>query len=368
MSGLYSLARPLLFAMDAEQAHGVTIKLLKAASAMPFSAGSARPGLAVRAFGLEFPNPLGMAAGFDKHGEVPDALLKLGFGFTEIGTVTPLPQEGNARPRLFRLPEDEGVINRFGFNSEGHRAVYNRLAARKGRGGIVGVNVGANKDSADRVYDYVAGVEAFAGIASYFTINISSPNTPGLRDLQQAAVLDDLLARVVAARDRAIAQHGRKPVLLKIAPDLTEGDLDDIVRVCRARGVDGMIVGNTTITRAESLRSANAKEAGGLSGKPLFDLSTRVLAQVWLRVERQFPIIGAGGIHDAASAIAKIEAGATLLQLYSAMIYAGPGLIGTVLDGLSAHLARKAAGSSAELAGCGAADWASGKLRLRDLL
>ena len=327
MSGLFALARPLLFAIDAEQAHGATIKMLKVANRLPFTLGGGDARLRVKAFGLDFPNPLGMAAGFDKHAEVPDALLRLGFGFTEIGTVTPLPQEGNPRPRLFRLIEDEGVINRFGFNSEGHRNVYNRLAARPRKHGIAGVNVGANKDAADRVEDYVAGIENFADVADYFTVNISSPNTPGLRDLQQAAVLDDLLARVLDARDRKAGLQGRKPVLLKIAPDLTESDLDDIVRICRARGIDGMIIGNTTITRPAWLRSANAKETGGLSGKPLFELSTKMLAMTYQRVEGKFPIIGAGGIHDAASAIAKLEAGASLLQLYSALVYGGPLLV-----------------------------------------
>ncbi len=360
MSGLYGIARPLFFAMDAEQAHGLTIRMLKAGNLLPFSLGRSDPRLRVRAFGLDFANPLGMAAGFDKHAEVPDALLRLGFGFTEIGTVTPLPQAGNPQPRLFRLVEDEGVINRFGFNSEGHRAVYNRLAARAGKSGIVGVNVGANKDAADRVDDYVAGIEAFADIATYFTVNISSPNTPGLRDLQQASVLDDLLARVLDARDRASLKTGRKPVLLKIAPDLTPGDLDDIVRVCRARRIDGMIVGNTTITRPASLRSANAKETGGLSGKPLFDLSTKMLAMTWQRVEGQFPVVGAGGIHDATSAIAKLEAGATLLQFYSAMVYRGPGMIREILNGLRDYLDRHRIAALTDLTGRTALDWASG--------
>jgi dihydroorotate dehydrogenase len=359
VSGLYGLARPLFFAMDAEQAHGMTIKMLKAAAFLPFSLGASDARLRVKAFGLDFPNPVGMAAGFDKHAEVPDALLRLGFGFTEIGTVTPLPQPGNPLPRLFRLTEDEGVINRFGFNSEGHRAAYNRLAARAGKRGIVGVNVGANKDAADRVDDYVAGIEAFADVATYFTVNISSPNTPGLRDLQQASVLDDLLARVLDARDRAAARAGRKPILLKIAPDLTSADLDDIVRVCRARKIDGMIVGNTTITRPASLRSPHAKEGGGLSGKPLFELSTHMLAQTFQRVEGQFPIIGAGGIHDAASAIAKIEAGASLLQFYSAMVYRGPGLVAEVLKGLRAHMDSAKISQISALTGRNASEWAN---------
>lgn len=354
---LFDLARPLLFALDAEAAHGLTLKALQARSLLPGGRINRDPRLQTQAFGLTFPNPLGMAAGFDKHGEAPDALLKAGFGFTETGTVTPLPQPGNPRPRLFRLVEDEGVINRFGFNSEGHRAVHARLAARAHRGGIIGINVGANKDAADRTADYAAGIEAFADIASYFTINISSPNTPGLRDLQQAAVLDDLLARVIEARERCAQQHGRKPLLLKIAPDLADGDLDDIVRVCRARGIDGMIVGNTTIGRAPELKSAHAKETGGLSGLPLFALSTRVLARVFLRAENQFPVIGAGGIHDARSAISKIEAGATLLQIYSMLVFRGPVLIGEVLDGLSDWMTRENVSSLAPLVGRRAREW-----------
>ncbi len=359
MSGLFSIARPLIFAVDPEDAHGHTIRLLKAANHLPFTLSRADARLHVKAFGLDFPNPLGMAAGFDKHAEVPDALLRLGFGFTEIGTVTPLPQDGNPRPRLFRLVEDEGVVNRFGFNSQGHREVYNRLAARPRKQGIVGVNVGANKDAADRVEDYVAGIENFCDVASYFTVNISSPNTPGLRDLQQASVLDELLARVLDARDRASHKYGLKPVLLKIAPDLTEGDLDDIVRVCRARNIDGMIVGNTTITRPATLKSTNAKETGGLSGKPLFDLSTKMLALTYQRVEGKFPIVGAGGIHDAASAIAKLEAGASLLQVYSALIYGGPWLVRDIINGLRMRLDTLRLAQISALTGRNASEWAS---------
>jgi len=356
MRFLGALSRPILFAMDPEEAHAATIKALRL-TPLP-SAAPADPRLASTAFGLAFPNPVGMAAGFDKGGEVPGALLRIGFGFVEIGTVTPAPQPGNPRPRLFRLVEDEAVVNRFGFNSEGHETVHERLVRRAGPKGVIGVNVGANKDAADRVDDYVAGIETFADVATYFTVNISSPNTPGLRDLQQASVLDDLLARVLDARDSVGARAGRKAILLKIAPDLTPGDLDDIVRVCRARKIDGMIVGNTTITRPASLRSPHAKEGGGLSGKPLFELSTHMLAQTFQRVEGQFPIIGAGGIHDAASAIAKIEAGASLLQFYSAMVYRGPGLVREVLNGLRAHMDRAQVNQISALTGRHASEWA----------
>src|SRR5882757_4048631 len=268
MGLLDALARPLMGLMEAEKAHRFAVNALKWAP-LP------RPGdddalLAIRAFGLNFSNPVGMAAGFDKHGEVPDALLRLGFGFVEVGTVTPRPQPGNPRPRLFRLPADQGVINRLGFNSEGGQAVLARLAARAGAGGLVGVNAGANRDSPDRIADYVSLIETFAPVASYFAVNISSPNTPGLRDLQQGQVVD--------ARARVSRQAGLTPLLIKIAPDLTLSELDDIVGAARRRRVDGMIVGNTTIARPAWLHDrATANEAGGLSGRPLFALATRML-------------------------------------------------------------------------------------------
>jgi dihydroorotate dehydrogenase len=357
MGLLWQLGRPVLFRLDPEFAHGLTIKALRYLPLPAAAADDAR--LRVHAFGLDFPNPIGMAAGFDKGGDVADAVLRVaGCGFTEAGTVTPKPQPGNPQPRLFRLTEDEGVINRFGFNSEGHAAMHSRLAARSGRKGIVGVNIGANKEATDRAQDYVAGIEAFADVASYFTVNVSSPNTPGLRDLQQASVLDELLARVLEGRDRMIAKHGRKPILLKIAPDLTEGDLDDIVRVARARAIDGMIVGNTTITRPASLKSAQASELGGLSGRPLFELSTRVLAQVFLRAENAFPIIGSGGISSVATAFAKIEAGATLLQLYSLLVYAGLPLIDDIKKGLVDRLVAERLDTLTPIIGRKAQDWA----------
>jgi dihydroorotate dehydrogenase len=353
MIGLFdSLARPLLLSLDAEAAHRATILGLKHAP-LP-SCGVDDKGLAVAAFGLNFPNPLGMAAGFDKGGEVPDALLALAFGFTEVGTITPLPQPGNPKPRLFRLPADRGVVNRFGFNSEGHAPVLRRLTARRARKGIVGVNVGANKEAVDRIADYAAGVTAFADVASYFTINISSPNTPGLRDLQQASQLDDLLARVIDARDKAPV---RKPLLLKIAPDLALENLDDIVRVARARKIDGMIVSNTTISRPATLADAKKVEAGGLSGRPLFDLSTRMLAETFARVEGQFPLVGAGGIDSAETAFAKIEAGATLLQLYSALVFEGIGLVGRIKRGLVERMTQEGLASLVPVVGRKAGAW-----------
>ena len=327
----------MLRRLDPEKAHALAIKAL-ARTPLPRSAPD-DPRLAVEAFGLRFSNPLGNAAGLDKNAEVPDALLRLGFGFAEIGTVTPRPQPGNPRPRMFRLDTDEGVINRLGFNNDGLEAVRHRLAARGGRGGIIGVNVGANKDAADRRADYAAGVVALAAFASYFVINVSSPNTPGLRDLQARATLDDLLEAVLEARERLAGEAGRKPILLKIAPDLSLPELDDVVAVARERRIDGMIVGNTTLARPASLRERHAAaEAGGLSGRPLFALATRMLAETYVRAEGAFPLIGVGGIDSGAAAYAKIKAGATLLQLYTGLVFRGVGLIAAIKDDLTALL------------------------------
>jgi dihydroorotate dehydrogenase len=336
---LQRLMLPLLSALEPEDAHALTLKMLKLAPPAPTPPDNKR--LAVRAFGLNFPNPIGMAAGFDKNAEVPDALRRLGFGFVEVGTITPLAQRGNPRPRLFRLDRDQGVINRLGFNSQGADAVLKRLAARANAGGIVGINIGANKDARDRVGDYVTLIERFAPVASYVTINISSPNTPGLRDLQQASTLDALLARVTDARER-VAQHaGPTPVLLKIAPDLSLADLDDIVGIARARRVDGMIVGNTTIARPPGLRDVEkVKEPGGLSGRPLFPLATRMLAETYVRAEGVFPLIGVGGIDSGAAAVAKVRAGATLLQLYSALVFRGIDLVAEIKRALVAAVER----------------------------
>jgi dihydroorotate dehydrogenase len=348
------LARPLLRAFQPEDAHSLVIKALKFAPLR--QAAPDDPRLAVRAFGLNFPNPVGLAPGFDKHADAPDALLRLGFGSVEIGTVTPLPQPGNPRPRLFRLEPDQAVINRFGFNSAGADVVLPRLAARAKQGGIVGVNVGANKDSADRATDYVRLIEQVAPIASYVTVNISSPNTPGLRELQRASALDSLLARIVDTRDRVARNAGPTPVLLKIAPDLTLSDLDDVVGVARARRMDGMIVGNTTISRPPGLRDREtAKEAGGLSGKPLYPLATRMLAETYVRVEGAFPLIGAGGIDSGETALGKIRAGADLLQLYSALVFRGIDLVKDIKASLSATLDRNTGMKLADLVGVDAA-------------
>jgi dihydroorotate dehydrogenase len=340
----------------------MTIRALAVSPPLPVVADD--PRLAVQAFGLKFPNPIGLAAGFDKNGEVVDAMLRLGFGFVEAGTVTPLPQIGNPRPRLFRLPHDAGVINRLGFNSHGHSFVYRRLLARNRKPGIVAVNLGANKDSEDRVADYVAGVRTFADVARFFVINISSPNTPGLRDLQRQQALSDLLPNVLAARDAA---PRRVPVVVKIAPDLTLDELDGIVRVCKTYKIDGLAISNTTLARPETLVDREiAKQHGGLSGRPLFHLSTWLLAEAFLRIEGAFPLIGIGGVEDAATALAKIEAGAHLVELYSALAYRGATLVQDVKDGILAQLAKSGATLDA-LRGTRAQDWAANKISAADI-
>lgn len=338
IGGLFNLARPLIHRMDAETAHRLTVAALATAPAL--KPGADDPVLATEAFGLSFSNPVGLAAGFDKNAEAVDGALGLGFGFVEVGGVTPLPQPGNPRPRVFRLLEDEAVINRYGLNSEGMEAVAKRLEARRGRGGLVGVNLGANKESADRAADYATLARRLASLADFLTINVSSPNTPGLRDLQAESALDDLVARTLAARDEVATGGQRTPILIKIAPDLTLPELDGMIAVARKREIDGLIVSNTTIARPESLRSANKAETGGLSGKPLFTASTRILAEAFLRVEGQFPLVGVGGVDSAETAFAKIRAGATLVQFYSAMVFKGPGLAKEIKAGLATRARR----------------------------
>lgn len=356
-----AVSLPLLRWFDPEDAHRLAIQGLKLLPPLRPRTDDAK--LAVRAFGLNFPNPIGMAAGFDKSAEAPDALLRLGFGFVEIGTVTPKPQIGNPRPRLFRLERDEAVINRMGFNNDGAEAVLRRLAGRAHLSGIVGVNVGANKDSADRVADYVRLIETFAPVASYFTVNVSSPNTPGLRNLQQAAALDDLLAKVIDARERVREKAGDSPVLLKVAPDLSLAELDDVVHIARSRRVDGMIVANTTLARPSTLREqAGAREQGGLSGRPLFRLSTRMVAETYVRAEGAFPLVGVGGIDTGGAALTKIRAGASLIQLYSSLIYRGLGLVDDIKNDLASTLLRTGRDSLSEIVGADAAtitaeDW-----------
>ncbi len=324
---LAKVAGPVLKRLPAETAHRAAINGLKIA--LPAQAPSSDPRLAVEVLGLKFPNPLGLAAGFDKNAEVPGAMLRLGFGFVEVGTLTPRPQVGNARPRLFRLREDAAVINRYGFNNEGFERARARLERRPA--GLIGVNLGANKDAADRVEDYALGVRTFAALADYLTINVSSPNTPGLRDLQRREALDDLIARVVDARDET---EPRRPLMLKIAPDLDARGLEDIVATALTRRIDGLIVSNTTVARPATLTSRNRGESGGLSGRPLFEPSTRLLARAYLLTGGAMPLIGCGGVEDAETALAKIEAGANLVQLYTGLALKGHGIVEEILEGL----------------------------------
>jgi dihydroorotate dehydrogenase len=355
---MFELARPLLYALDPEQAHELTLKALEA-GVYPRPAAGDDPRLSLGLWGLTFPNPFGIAPGFDKDARVPDAALAMGFGFTEIGTVTPLAQAGNPRPRIFRLIEDRALINRLGFNNAGHAAALARLQRRAGRSGVVGVNIGANKDAADRAADYVAGVRCFHDVASYFTINVSSPNTPGLRDLQAPAALDDLLARVLATRaELAAGGRPRRPVVVKLAPDIADGDLVPICDVLLARAVDGIAVSNTTLARP-ILSDMKRIEAGGLSGRPLFQRSTAMLARVFQLTGGRVPLIGIGGIDSGAAAIAKIEAGASLLQLYTGLVYEGPGLLDRMKRDLVAYLDENRFPSLAAATGRRAGDWAA---------
>ena len=344
MAAWYSFADLFLSRLDAETAHDFAIRGLKTGW-VPRDRHPDPPSLAVQIWGRELPNPIGLAAGFDKNAEVPDAALGMGFGLVEIGSVTPKPQSGNPRPRVFRLREDHGVINRMGFPGEGLDAVLSRLS-RRPRTGFVGVNIGANKESLDRTADYVTCGRALAPYADYLVCNVSSPNTPGLRNLQGRTHLADLLKRV----QDAIAGTP-VPLVVKIAPDATDGDLDDIVAVCRELRIDGIIVGNTTLSRPPSLASSRRSEAGGLSGRPLATLSTDVLRRTARRVDRQFPLIGCGGVHSGAAAYAKIRAGASLVQLYSALVFEGPPLVRRIKDELAALLARDGFASVSQAVG-----------------
>jgi dihydroorotate dehydrogenase len=350
----FSLLRPLLHRVDAERAHDLTLAALKWLPVSQTMANYER--LASNFFNIQFPNPVGLAAGFDKNGVVIDQMLSLGFGFVEAGTTTPLRQVGNAKPRLFRLPEDEAVINRMGFNNEGHDAMHKALMNRS-RGGIVGVNLGANRNSPDRFSDYAKGVAQFAAVADYLTINISSPNTPGLRDMQARDELDHLLTLI--ARTQANISR-RAPILLKLAPDLSQDDLSDIAHVCFGR-VDGVIIGNTTLGR-DCLRSPLAGEAGGLSGRPLYDLSTIQLARFYELTHGRIPLVGVGGICDAASAWIKICAGASLLQLYTALVYSGPALVPKIVSGLATIVTQNGLQSYRQAIGVHAKEIAAGRI------
>jgi dihydroorotate dehydrogenase len=337
MSLAASLALPLIRRFEPETAHRLTIAALKAGLA-PFPTPKDDPALQTRVFGKILSNPVGLAAGFDKSAEVPNAMLRWGFGFVEIGTVTPKPQEGNPRPRIFRLPEDGAVINRMGFNNDGIEAVRRRLAARR-RMGVLGVNVGMNKDASDPVADYCRGIEMLGPFADYLVINVSSPNTPGLRDLQRHDQAKALIEAARYARD-SLGAETRPPLLLKIAPDLTPFELSDLVEVAMANGIDGLVVANTTTSRPGSLKSPHKGETGGLSGRPLFEASTRLLAEVYRLTSARIPLIGVGGIASGDDAYAKIRAGATLVQLYTALIYGGPDLVGKIKQELVACLQR----------------------------
>jgi dihydroorotate dehydrogenase len=338
---LYPLIRPLAFALNAETAHRATIAALKWTP--PHRPPDFPSSLRTRVAGIDFPTPIGLAAGFDKDAEVPGQMLSLGFGFVEVGTLTPEPQAGNPRPRLFRLKEDRAVINHLGFNNHGQAAAFARLRECMHLPGIIGVNVGANKDSKDRIADYVSGVRAMAPVARYLTINISSPNTPGLRGLQDEGALEELLAAVQAT-------EAKKPIFLKVAPDLAEGDPERIVRAAIDHKIDALIVANTTVSRPP-LKSRFASEAGGLSGAPLRPLALDALRRFRRASGGEIPLIGVGGIATADDAWERIRAGAGLVQLYSAMVYEGPGIARRIARGLARRLKRKGFSNIAEAVG-----------------
>ncbi|SEM24045.1 dihydroorotate oxidase A [Luteibacter sp. UNCMF331Sha3.1] len=328
---MYDLIRPLLFMLDAETAHGLTLYAADVAQRSRLSGLVATPpaDLPVRAFGIDFPNPVGLAAGLDKNGDHLDGLAAMGFGFIEIGTVTPRPQPGNDKPRMFRLPEHEAVINRLGFNNGGIDALVRNVEKAAYRG-VLGINIGKNKDTPNEraVDDYLLCLEKAYPLASYVTVNISSPNTQGLRDLQEEETLRRFIGTLRDAQERLAGQHGRrKPMLLKIAPDLTEAELDAIADVLLASGIDGVICTNTTIDRGHVAGHPLAGETGGLSGRPLFAKSTAVLRAMRERVGDRLPIVGVGGIVDGDTAAQKMEAGAALVQVYSGLVYRGPKLV-----------------------------------------
>jgi dihydroorotate dehydrogenase len=344
---VYRLIFPFLDRMEAERAHGLAVLALKL-GLVPRDRET-DPGLLRQSlFGLTFVNPIGIAAGFDKNGEVVAPLFRLGFGFVEVGSVTPRPQPGNPRPRLFRLTADRAVINRMGFNNRGIAAMAGRLQGRNTAQGIVGINLGKNKDQADAAADYTEGTRLLGSGADYLVINVSSPNTPGLRALQSRDALAGLIEAVLAARANLMR---RPPLLLKIAPDLTDADRQDIAEVARASGLDGLIVSNTTIARPAGLDPRFAQEAGGLSGRPLLAPATEILRDLYRRTGGKLPIIGVGGISSAEDAYAKIRAGASLVQLYTALVFEGPGLVRRIKDGLAALLARDGFGNIAEAVG-----------------
>jgi dihydroorotate dehydrogenase len=345
--GAIEAGAAMLRRLPPETAHRASLSLLGICAPLISHAEPDDPRLAVSVLGLRFPNPVGLAAGFDKDARVPNAMLKLGFGFVECGTLTPKPQSGNPRPRLFRLEADDAVINRMGFNNEGAERATARLRNRV-RSGILGINIGANKDSSDRTSDYRSAFETLAPYADYIAVNISSPNTPGLRGLQNRDELARLLDALVAERN---ARNLHTPFLVKIAPDVSLAELDDILDVTRAAGVEGLIVGNTTVARPASLQSSHAQETGGLSGIPLFKLSTSVLRETRARIGARLVLIGVGGVSSGEAAYAKIRAGASLVQLYTALALSGPGLVARIKKGLLACLERDGFATIADAVG-----------------
>jgi len=349
----YHLVRPFLFRLDPETAHHLALSILKKGLG-PKARETDDPILHTTVCGLDFPNPIGLAAGFDKQADLIGEILNLGFGFTEVGSITPLPQPGNPKPRLFRVTEAKAIINRFGFNSDGADTCLPRIqkyhdGTSHYRRGILGINIGKNKDTVDAAKDYVAGIKKFALYADYIAVNVSSPNTPGLRDLQGREQLADLLKQVMSARD---ASGKKPPVFVKIAPDQTEQQQEDIAEVVLASGVQGIIISNTTVNRPGHIPPALAQEAGGLSGEPLFDMSTAILSRIYKRTGGKLPIIGCGGVFSAPDAYAKIRAGASLVQLYTALIYEGPGLVQRINHDLAALLKRDGFQSVREAVGC----------------
>jgi dihydroorotate dehydrogenase len=354
MPNFYSLIRPALRLLPAETAHELSVYALEIGVDRLIGAAAAHepdpPILAQRLWGLDFPNPVGLAAGFDKDARVPGAMRRLGFGCVEVGTVTPRPQPGNPKPRLFRLEQDGAIVNRMGFNSGGLDAVVTRLSRRL-RSGIVGVNLGKNRDSSDAGADYAEGIRRTAPFADYVVVNISSPNTPGLRDLQAGEALESLLLRLIETRGQA---GSRPPLLVKIAPDLSAEERGDIAQVALDTGIDGLIVSNTTVERPPDLASRDALETGGLSGRPLFAPSTALLADMYRLTDGRLPLIGVGGIASAADAYAKIRAGASLVQLYTALVFDGPDLVRRIKSGLAALLRNDGFGSIAEAVGTAA--------------
>jgi dihydroorotate dehydrogenase len=348
-------AARLLRLVEPERAHRLALRM--AAKGRP-RLPPPDPRLAVDVLGLEFPNPIGLAAGFDKNADVPDAMLAMGFGFVEVGTVTPLPQAGNPRPRLFRLAADRAIINRLGFNNLGQEAVVERLDERQRAGGIVGVNIGANRDSEDRIFDYVAGIRVFAPVASYLTINVSSPNTPGLRDLQGGERLAELLTRCGQARRDAAEECGRRtPLLLKVGPDMTEPTLAELIELSVTVAIDGLVISNSTTARPE-LKSRHAQEQGGLSGRPLFERSTAMLARARELAGRDLALVGVGGVDSPGAAWSKIAAGADLVQLYTGLVYEGPSLPARILAGLSKRLDERNIRRIVEVQGIETGRWA----------